>query len=486
MLNLQQNLKLQQKLSPQQIQVIKMLEYPTIELEERIREEMEANPALDEGKPDNTDNEIETNTDEQHDDEEHIGDSDFDLTEYTSDDEIPDYKLQTHNHSADDKEASMPLSEQQSFQEHLAAQLELMRLDKKIFGLATYLIGNIDDDGYLRRSLEAMQDDLAFQFGVTATDDEMQQALEAVQSLEPAGIAARDLQECLVLQLKHRRQTPTTQAAINIVQNWFEQFSKRQYDYIARRLNIGEDDMRQAIAEIKRLNPKPGNAYATTAELMQSQITPDFIVENDNGRLIVSLNNANVPSLRINRDYTDMVNDYTANKANQTKQMRDAITFAKQKIDAARWFIDALQQRNITLLNTMNAIVEHQHEYFLDGDETKLRPMKLKDIAEQVGYDVSTISRVSNSKYVQTNFGVFPLKHFFVETMQTTDGGETSNRAIKKIIADLVAAEDPKKPINDDQLTESLRQSGYVIARRTVAKYREQLGIQVARLRKEI
>lgn len=467
-----------------------MLEYPTVELEERIREEMEANPALDEGKPDNNEGGDEPETDnynESTDDGDTNSDGDdFDLTEYASDDDIPDYKLQTHNHSSDDKEATMPLSEQQSFHEHLTSQLELMRLERKILGLATYIIGNIDDDGYLRRSLEAMQDDLAFQFGITASDDEMQQALEAVQSLEPAGIAARDLQECLVLQLKHREQTPDTQNAIAIVQNWFEQFSKRQYDYIARRLNIGEEEMRRATAEIKRLNPKPGNAYATTAELMQSQITPDFIVENDNGRLTVSLNNANVPSLRVSRDYADMVNDYTANKANQTKQMRDAIAFAKQKIDAARWFIDALQQRNITLLNTMNAIVEHQRDYFLDGDETKLRPMKLKDIAEQVGYDISTVSRVSNSKYVQTNFGIFPLKHFFVETMQTTDGGETSNRAIKKIIADLVAAEDPKNPVNDDQLTEYLRQSGYVIARRTVAKYREQLGIQVARLRKEI
>ncbi len=469
-----------------------MLEYPTVELEERIREEMEANPALDEGKPDtdsNNEAEVESENDgynESENNDETTDNDDFDLTEYTSDDDIPDYKLQTHNHSADDRDTAMPLSEQQSFHEHLTSQLELMRLDRKILGLATYIIGNIDDDGYLRRSLEAMQDDLAFQFGITATDDEMQQALEAVQNLEPAGIAARDLQECLVLQLKHREQTPDTQNAITIVQQWFEQFSKRQYDYIARRLGIGEEEMRRATAEIKRLNPKPGNAYATTAELMQSQITPDFIVENDNGRLTVSLNNANVPSLRVSRDYADMVNDYTANKANQTKQMRDAIAFAKQKIDAARWFIDALQQRNITLLNTMNAIVEHQREYFLDGDETKLRPMKLKDIAEQVGYDISTISRVSNSKYVQTNFGIFPLKHFFVETMQTTDGGETSNRAIKKIIADLVAAEDPKNPVNDDQLTEHLRQAGYVIARRTVAKYREQLGIQVARLRKEI
>ena len=494
MLNLQQKLKLQQKLSPQQIQVIKMLEYPTIELEERIREEMEANPALDEGKPDapeNAENEGDYN---DTCDEEHVSDgdgegdmsNDFDLTEYTSDDDIPDYKLQSHNHSVNDKEMTMPLSEQESFHEHLNSQLELMRLERRVLGLATYLVGNIDDDGYLRRSIENMQDDLAFQFGVEATDDEMQKALEAVQTLEPAGVGARDLQECLVLQLKRRTQTPDIRHAIEIIEKWFEQFSKRQYDYIARRLGISEDEMRAATAEIKKLNPKPGNAYATQTELMQSQITPDFIVENDNGRLLVSLNNANIPDLRVSRDYTDMVTDFKANKANQTKQMRDAITFAKQKIDAAQWFIDALQQRNITLLNTMNAIVEHQREYFLEGDETKLRPMRLKDIAEQVGYDVSTISRVSNSKYVQTSFGIFPLKHFFVETMQTTDGGETSNRAIKKIISDLVASEDPRNPVNDDQLTDYLRKSGFVIARRTVAKYREQLGIQVARLRREI
>ncbi|MGN0187007.1 MAG: RNA polymerase factor sigma-54 [Paludibacteraceae bacterium] len=482
-INLQQNLKLQQKLSPQQIQVIKMLEYPTVELEERIREELEANPALDEGKaemPDNDDNEFDNTSDETTDN------NDFDMTEYAADDDIPDYKLQTHNHSADDKETTMPLSAQQSFHEHLTDQLGLMRLDRRILGLATYIVGNIDDDGYLRRDLESMADDLAFQFGVSASDNDMRAALAAVQNLDPAGIAARNLQECLLLQLKRRPQNTDTARAITIVEKYFDQFSKKQYEILAKRLNITDNDMKNVVAEIRRLNPKPGNAYATTAELMQAQITPDFIVENDNGRLLVSLNNVNVPDLHVSKEYTDMVNEYVGNKANQTRQMHDAITFAKQKIDAARWFIDALQQRNITLLKTMNAIVEHQREYFIDGDETKLRPMKLKDIAEQVGYDISTISRVSNSKYVQTNFGIFPLKHFFVETMQTSDGGETSNRAIKTIIANLVAGEDPRNPINDDQLTEYLQKSGYIIARRTVAKYREQLGIQVARLRKEL
>ena len=380
----------------------------------------------------------------------------------------------------------MPLSAQQSFHEHLTDQLGLMRLDRRILGLATYIVGNLDDDGYLRRDLESMADDLAFQFGVNASDNDMRTALEAVQNLDPAGIAARNLQECLLLQLKRRPQTIDTTRAITIVEKYFEQFSKKQYETLAKRLNISDDEMKNVVAEIRRLNPKPGNAYATAAELMQAQITPDFIVENDNGRLLVSLNNVNVPDLRISKEYTDMVNEYVGNKANQTRQMHDAITFAKQKIDAARWFIDALQQRNVTLLKTMNAIVEHQREYFIDGDETKLRPMKLKDIAEQVGYDISTISRVSNSKYVQTNFGIFPLKHFFVETMQTSDGSETSNRAIKTIIANLVAGEDPRNPINDDQLTEYLQKSGYIIARRTVAKYREQLGIQVARLRKEL
>ncbi len=482
MLTLQQNLKLQQKLSPQQIQVIKMLEYPTVELEERIREEMEANPALDEGKDESTenaDNEFDTQNNENN------SNDDFDLTEYAADDDIPDYKLQVNNHSADDKDVSMPMSAQQSFHENLNDQLELMRLERTILGLATYIVGNIDDDGYLRRDVESMVDDLAFQYGISVTDEDMQRALDAVQSLDPAGIAARTLQECMLLQLRRRPQTEVVKSAIVVVEKYFELLSKKQYEQIAKRLNISDDEMKLVAAEIKRLNPKPGNAYATPAELMQAHITPDFIVENDNGRLLVSLNNANVPELRVSKDYKDMVNEYVGNKANHTKQMHDAIAFAKQKIEAARWFIDALQQRNITLLKTMNAIVEHQRDYFLEGDETKLRPMKLKDIAEQIGYDISTISRVSNSKYVQTNFGILPLKHFFVETMQTTDGGETSNRAIKKIISDLVAAEDPKKPINDDQLTEYLQKAGYVIARRTVAKYREQLGIQVARLRKE-
>ncbi|HPW90280.1 MAG TPA: RNA polymerase factor sigma-54 [Paludibacteraceae bacterium] len=481
MLKQQLSIKQQQKLSPLQIQVIKMLEYPTVELEERIREEMEANPALDEGREESV---------SEHDDfdlsgEEDYTNDDFDLTEYAADDDIPDYKLRTNNHSADDKEVSIPLSSHTTFHEYLSSQLELGEADTKIRHLAQYLIGNIDDDGYLRREIEAMVDDLAFQFGLSITDADMEKALALVQNLDPAGVGARDLRECLLIQLRHKPNSSAVVLAERVIDRFFDQFSKKQYDAIARRLGLSEDEMKDVVAEIMKLNPKPGNAFSTPAEILLQQVTPDFIVENNNGRLSVSLNNSNIPELRVSKTYTDMVSDFVGNKENQNREMRDAILFAKQKIDAARWFIDAIKQRNVTLLKTMNAIVEEQYDFFLEGDDTKLRPMKLKDIADKVGFDVSTISRVSNSKYVQTDFGVFPLKYFFSETMQTVSGEEVSNKEIKQIIVDIVAEEDKSNPIVDDVLTEMLREKGYIIARRTVAKYREQLNIPVARLRKE-
>ena len=480
MLKQQLNIKLQQKLSPLQIQVIKMLEYPTVELEERIREEMEANPALDEGREETVseENDFDSGGDDDF-------DTDFDLTEYAMDDDIPDYKLQTNNHSVDDKEVSMPLSGQTTFHEYLTSQLELCEADTKTRQLAQYLIGNIDDDGYLRREIEAMVDDLAFQFGLSITDAEMQKALVVVQNLDPSGVGARDLKECLLLQLRHKQATSSITLAERVIDRFFEPFSKKQYDLIARRLGLSDAEMKEVVAEIMKLNPKPGNAFSTPSEILLQQVTPDFIIENDNGRLSVILNNSNIPDLKVSKTYNNMVSDYVGNKENQNREMRDAILFAKQKIDAARWFIDAIKQRNVTLLKTMNAIVEEQYAFFLEGDDTKLRPMKLKDIADKVGFDVSTISRVSNSKYVQTEFGVFPLKYFFSETMQTASGEEVSNKEIKQIIVDVVSEEDKSNPIADDALTEILREKGYVIARRTVAKYREQLNIPVARLRKK-
>ena len=478
MLKQQLNIKLQQKLSPLQIQMIKMLEYPAVELEERIREEMEANPALDEGK--------ETNTDEseEHENNEEIADG-FDLEEYAADDDIPDYKLQTHNYSADDKPSSVPISGQTTFHEYLTNQLELCEADTQTRQLALYLIGNIDDDGYLRRDIESMVDDLAFQLGLSVSDQQMNKALEVVHQLDPSGVGARNLQECLLLQLRHRKSTPTILRAQRVIDRFFEQFSKKQFDSIARRLGLTDDEMEQVVAEIMKLNPKPGNAFSTAAEILSDQITPDFIVENDNGRLTVSLNNANVPDLRVSETYNNMVSDYVSNKENQSRELRDAIVFAKQKIDAARWFIDAIKQRNVTLLKTMNAIIQEQYAFFIEGDDTKLRPMKLKDIADKIGFDVSTISRVSNSKYVQTEFGIFPLKYFFSETMQTASGEEVSNKEIKQIIINVISEEDKANPIADDALTELLREKGYLIARRTVAKYREQLNIPVARLRRK-
>lgn len=483
MLKQQLNIKQQQKLSPLQIQVIKMLEFPTVELEERIREEMEVNPALDEGKEESAtdDTEFEVGNDDATDVD---ADAEFDLGDYAMDDDIPDYKLRVNNSSPDDKQSSMPLSGQTTFHEYLTSQLELCEADTKTRQLALYLIGNVDEDGYLRREIEAMVDDLAFQFGLSITDAEMQKALEVVHNLDPSGVGARNLQECLLLQLRHKTQTSSIHLAERIINRFFEPFSKKQYDLITRRLGLSEDEMKDAVAEILKLNPKPGNSFSTPSEILLQQVTPDFIIENDNGRLSVVLNNSNIPDLRVSKTYSHMVSDYVGNKENQNREMRDAITFAKQKIDAARWFIDAIKQRNVTLLKTMNAIVEEQYEFFLEGDDIKLRPMKLKDIADKVGFDVSTISRVSNSKYVQTEFGVFPLKYFFSETMQTVSGEEVSNKEIKQTIVNVVSDEDKSHPIADDALTALLREKGYVIARRTVAKYREQLNIPVARLRK--
>ena len=482
MLKQQLQQKLQQKLSPAQIQVIKMLEVPTLELEERIRQEIEENPALEEG-PETNDDEF----DEDFNNEDGGNNDDFDIDDYVADDDIPDYKLKVNNSSKDDKHEDIPFSAGMTFHENLMDQLGLLQLSEHDHQLAEYVIGNIDEEGYLRRTPESMVDDIVFQSGIQTTDDEMYRVVSLIQKFDPAGVGATTLQECLVLQLERKTQTTEIKQAIKIIVDYFEEFSKKHYDKITKALNIDEEQLKKIIAEIVKLNPKPGNSWGgNILEKSMSAIVPDFILENDENQLTVHLNNSNIPELRVNNTYNEMFQDYASNKKNQTREMKDAVMFVKQKIDAARWFIDAIKQRQQTLLTTMIAIVNFQREFFIEGDDTYLRPMILKDIADITGYDISTISRVSNSKYIQTEFGIFPVKYFFSESMTNDSGEEVSTREIKKILQDCIDNEDKRKPLNDDALAEVLKEKGYLIARRTVAKYREQLNIAVARLRKEI
>lgn len=483
MLKQQLQQKLQQKLSPAQIQVIKMLEVPTLELEERIRQEIEENPALEEG----TDIPEHNDEHESLDNDEYDANDEFDFDDYMSDDDIPDYKLKTSNTSKDDKHESIPFSTGSTFHEYLIEQAGLLHLDEQERQLVEYVIGNIDNEGYLRRDAESMVDDIVFQAGVETTDEKMKQMVRKVQRFDPAGVGASNLQECLQLQLSRKEPTEIVGNAREMISKYFEEFSKKHYDKIMRSMNLSEDELKSVLNEVVKLNPKPGSAWGgSMLEKSMSIIVPDFIVENDNGTLTVMLNNSNVPELRINSTYNDMFEDYANNKDNQTKAMKDAVLFVKQKIDAARWFIDAIKQRQQTLMTTMNAIVDFQYEYFIEGDETFLKPMVLKDIAEITGYDISTISRVSNSKYVQTGFGVFPVKYFFSEAMVNEAGEEVSTREIKKTMQECIDEEDKRIPMNDDKLVEVLKSKGYNIARRTVAKYREQMNIPIARLRKEI
>ena len=482
MLKQQLQQKLQQKLSPQQIQTIRLLELPTLELEERVKHELEDNPALEEGK--------EPQDDLEHNEEEDFAaegsdNEDLSLGDYFSADDIPEYKLQQMTERAERKE-EIPFAEGESLSEFLLEQLRLRELPEKQVKIAEYIIGNLDDDGYLRRDLSAIADDLVFQAGVEADEAEVEQVLRVIQDFEPAGIGARDLKECLLIQLNKREKTEATRLALRILNSYFEDFTRKRYERILKTLDITEEELKRAIREITLLNPKPGSSWGDTMETAMSQVVPDFVVEANNGELTLSMNNRGVPDLRINQEYAEMFQDYAGNKANQTADRRDAVQFVKQKLDAAQWFIDAIRQRNETLQRTMETIICLQREFFLTGDETTLRPMILKDVAERTGYDISTISRVSNSKYVQTNFGVYPLKFFFSESMQTDTGEEISTREVKKIMKDHVDAEDKRHPLTDEELAAILKEAGYMIARRTVAKYREQLGIPVARRRKEI
>lgn len=476
--------KLQQKLSPQQIQLIRLLELPTIELEERIKHELEENPALEEGKEQTEEFE---SGEEVGGDELSGGETELDLSlgDYMTEDDIPDYKLREIRERVEQKE-DIPFSISQSLNETLLQQLGYRELPERKVKIAEYIIGNLDDDGYLRRDLNAIADDLIFQIGEEVEEEEVAEVLAIIQDFEPAGIAARTLQECLLLQLEKKEPTSVTVLAIQVLNEYFEEFTRKHYDKILRALSLDEETLKKIFHEITLLNPKPGSLLGGAMETAMSRITPDFLVESVGGELFLSMNNRGIPEMRVNREYSEMFQDYVSNKANQTSEMKEAVQFVKQKLDSANWFIEAIKQRNNTLRITMETIMELQEEFFLTGDEISLKPMILKDVAERAGYDISTISRVSNSKYVQTNFGIYPLKYFFSESMQTDTGEEISTREVKKIMKERIDAENKKKPLTDEEITKVLQESGYVIARRTVAKYREQLGIPVARLRKEI
>ncbi|HLN20225.1 MAG TPA: RNA polymerase factor sigma-54 [Bacteroidales bacterium] len=476
--------KLLQKLSPQQIQMIKLLEVPTLQIEQRIKKELEENPALEEGPEEN--DEVPSTEEEEYDDSDRDQDE-FSLDDYIDDDDIPDYKLQTKNYSKDeDKRSEIPFSAGSSFQEYLESQLSLRNLSDKQKMLGEYILGNIDDDGYLRRELSNIVDDLAFLQNIETNEEELEEVLSIIQDLEPAGVGARNLRECLLLQIEKKDTShPSLGIALKIIDSYFDEFTKRHYDKIISRLNISEHEMKDAIEEILKLNPKPGGVYNDPYNRSSQPIIPDFILELTEDGFDLHLNARNLPELRLSSSYNEMLNSYSRDKS-QKKDMKDAVMFVKQKIDAAKWFIDAIKQRQNTLLLTMNAILEYQREYFIDGDETKLKPMILKDIAEMTGLDISTVSRVANSKFIQTHFGIYPLKYFFSEGLQTDSGEEVSTREIKRILQDCIDNESKRRPLTDERLTEILQEKGYQIARRTVAKYREQLNIPVARLRKEI
>lgn len=484
MLNQRLQQKLLQKLSPQQILLMKLLQIPTMALEQRIKQEIEENPALEDLEDvtdvEDSDSEVENEISEESDN----NNDEFDLNDYLDEDEIPAYKLNVNNTSADDERKDIPFSSGISFQELLISQLGLRPLDEKQYLIGLNIIGNIDESGYLYRDIEAMVDDLAFTQNITTTKKNILEVLEIIQDFDPPGIGARNLQECLLLQLKRKNtEEKSIKLALQIIERYFNEFTKKHYTKIIKKTEITDEELKEAIDEILKLNPKPGNSLGETSKT-NHYIIPDFIISNINGELELSLNSKSSPELRLNRSYINMLEDYSRDKKNKKK--KEAFMFVKQKIDSAKWFIDAIKQRQNTMFVTMNAIMNYQKDYFSTGDEKNLRPMILKDIAEIVDLDISTISRVANSKYVQTPFGTFLLKFFFSESMQTSSGEEVSTREIKKILSECIESESKIKPQTDEQLTGILKEKGYNIARRTVAKYREQLNIPVARLRKEL
>ncbi|GDX42933.1 MAG: hypothetical protein RL555_1168 [Bacteroidota bacterium] len=478
--------KLLQRLSPQQIQLMKLLQVPTASLETRIKEELEENPAL-ELEPERF--EEKESTSEEFDTAEETPAESYEedsVSDYIQDDDDEaDYKLRDTNYPEFSEEREHPIRSGTSFYDLLTDQLHLLNLDATQQTIAEQVVGSIDEDGYLRRDTSAMVDDLAFRQNLIVTEADVEVIIEMIQQFDPPGVAARNLQECLLLQLKRKEQADSLATmAINILTNYFDEFSRKHYDKIQKVLSISEDEMRGVIQLITKLNPKPGGESPDDTQEL-NYVVPDFFIYNNGGKLELTLNSRNAPELRISEGYRDMLRDYEKG-TKKDKRQKEAVLFIKQKIDAAKWFIDAIQQRQQTLLLTMQAILEHQQDFFTSGDESDLRPMILKDVAAATGLDISTVSRVANSKYVQTEFGTYRLKYFFNEALTTDTGEEVSTREVKRILSDLVASEDKKNPVSDERLTELLQEKGYEIARRTVAKYREQLMIPVARLRREL
>lgn len=488
--------KLLQKLSPQQIQLMKLLQVPTAVLEQRIKEELESNPALEEGEDDYEmkDDDNDSDDSEYEDDFETTDEGielenkneDIDINEYLGTDDEPYYKTQTNNYSGDDEQREIPFSAGQGFHEMLISQVGLRQLNDRQQAIARHIIGNIDDDGYLMRDTESMVDDMAFAQNIEANKEEVEEMLMVIQDFDPPGIGARNLQECLAIQLRKKEdQDECTATALKILTKCFDEFTKKHYDKIQKRLGITDEELKEAVAEILHLNPKPGSSVATSNRGMQT-IIPDFILHNTDGKLELYLNAKNAPELRVSRTYSEMLEGFSKNKKNADRTTKDAVIFVKQKLDAAKWFIDAIKQRQETLMAVMGSIINYQHAYFLSGEDTSLRPMILKDIADIIGLDISTVSRVANSKYIETPFGTFLLKSFFSESLSTDEGEEVSTREVKKILQECIGGENKKRPLTDEKLADILKEKGYNIARRTVAKYREQLDIPVARLRKEL
>ena len=482
MLNQKLKLKLSQKLSPQQIQLMKLIQLSTQEFEQRLSREIEENPALDTNNNENLDsdnyddNENDYEIDESNQDE-------IDISDYLSDDDIPDYKLKSNNYS-EESEKDIPFASGTSFNQFLKAQLHSFSLNKKDQQIAEFIIGSLDPFGYLRRDILDISDDLVFTLGVDASEIEIQKILDKIYLLDPPGIGARDLKQCLLLQLKRKNKGKTIDLAIKIIEDFFDLFSKKHFEKIKHKLNISNDELRDVVSEIEKLNPKPGGAFNENTKI-NSSIVPDFTIKIIDGELKLELNSRNAPELYVSEEYKNMLSGYSESK-NKTKSHKDAVMFIKQKLDSAKWFIDAIKQRNQTLIMTMSSIINFQRDYFLTGDESKIKPMILKDIAEKIDMDISTISRVANSKYVDTPYGTKLIKSFFSEGIKNSDGVEISTIEVKKTLKEIIEQEDKNSPHTDDQLTKLLNKKGYPIARRTVAKYREMIGAPVARLRKKL
>ncbi|MBT8393926.1 MAG: RNA polymerase factor sigma-54 [Bacteroidia bacterium] len=477
--------KLSQKLSPQQIQLMKLIQLPTQAFEQRLKQELEENPALESGKEKS--DEFEDNFDNSTDDfqeNESISADDINVDDYLSDDEVPSYRTQTSNYSSDDEEKNVPYASGTSFNQYLKSQLSTFRLNEQEQEIAKFLVGSVDESGYIRRSLSDIMDDLAFTQNIYTTEEKIQEILKLVHQLDPAGVGARDLQECLKIQLKRKNQTHDIKLASQIVDKAFEQFTKKHYKKLMQKFDISEEQLKEAIEQIEHLNPKPGGSYSGNTRIIE-QVVPDFSIKIVDGELELTLNGRNAPELHVSGEYSNMLKGYKESK-DKSKSQKDTVLFIKQKLDAAKWFIDAIKQRQQTLFVTMSAIMHYQKEYFLTGDERKLKPMILKDIADEIEMDVSTVSRVANSKYVDTPYGTKLIKVFFSEAMKNVQGEDVSTREIKNILETVIEEENKKKPLTDEKLASLLKQKGYPIARRTVAKYREQLDIPVARLRKKI